>query len=95
MDTALVLVILVLLVVGATITGIPHRLESPALVTISVQQGDTIWGLAEKYPAPGLRTEETVDLLIRVNSLGEKMLLAGSTVQVPASSIENRLALKR
>lgn len=54
--------------------------------TIRVQSGDSLWSLAEEYPIEGLSTQETSDMIRKVNHLEHGSLAAGAHLKVPARS---------
>lgn len=51
---------------------------------IRIAGGDSLWSLARAHPVDGLRTEETVDLIRRLNDLHTPVIQPGQRLLVPA-----------
>lgn len=52
---------------------------------VKVDEGSSLWSLAEEHPAKGLTTQETSDLIRSKNHLTRGGLDAGSYLEVPVS----------
>lgn len=49
---------------------------------VRVTQGDTLWGLAKKYPIDSLSVEQTVFWLVEHNDLTDSQLVPGQQLTV-------------
>lgn len=52
---------------------------------VSVLPGDSLWSIAERHSIAGLSTEESVQVISEWNDLKSSMLVAGTTLTVPAA----------
>lgn len=90
-------VVLVCLIVLAVLGGLVWpRMSAPsrfATTTTTVEQGQTLWALAVAHPVSGLTTEQTADLIGRINGI-EGSLSAGSVVKVPAGPEHTAVAMR-
>lgn len=69
--------------------------HEPTVSQVRVRQGDTPWGLARAYPAEGLTTAETADLIVSLNGGKSSVLRAGDSVWVPvADSDSSEIAMR-
>ena len=88
--------ILLALAVALLLCAIASRAETPGKVLttrVRVEQGNTLWGIAQQNRAPGLSTAQTADLIAELNELRTSDLLAGSELKVPApGSMDTELA---
>jgi hypothetical protein len=50
---------------------------------VRVEAGDTLWSIASAHPVPGLRTEQTVDLIRRKNGMELSVVHVGQLLDVP------------
>lgn len=50
---------------------------------VRVEAGDTLWSIASAHPVPGLRTEQTVDLIRRTNGMEGSVVYVGQLLDVP------------
>lgn len=78
--TALGLIVVFLLATGPRGSAPASKASAPRAVT--VQQGDTLWGLAEAYAPDGIDPRAYVDLLTEVNGL-DSGLRAGMRIRLP------------
>ena len=78
--TALCLIVIFLLATGPSGSAPASKASAPRAVT--VQQGDTLWGLAEAYAPDGIDPRAYVDLLTEVNGL-DSGLRAGMRIRLP------------
>lgn len=82
---ALVSVPLVLALLGIALNGGGAVAGSTAApVTVTVQAGQSLWGLAEEL-APGAPTADVVADLVAVNGLSGASVLPGQVLIVPAA----------
>lgn len=91
----MILVVLVLLLLGGLMTS--RRPAAPDIPTMRVraEAGETLWTLASAYPVQGLSTDETAELIGRMNHSRSSALLQGAVVRVPAVPAESgTLALR-
>ena len=79
------IVIAALLIAGAVTAG-PHVQAPAATKTVQVQTGDTLWSIARAHPISGLSTAQTVDSIVRDNSLPSATLSAGQQLVVVAQA---------
>lgn len=56
----------------------------PAMQTIAVAPGDTLWELAVRHGSPDEDVRKTVDLIFRANHLTSTRLVVGQRLLVPA-----------
>lgn len=62
---------------------------------VRVEPGQTLWSLAKQYPVEGADTARTVEIIASLNGLHDGVILAGSTVRVPATRADqSRMALR-
>lgn len=61
---------------------------APSVQTVSVRVDatQTLWDLASAHPIEGLTTAQTVEHIKAINGLSTSQLLAGQTLDVPASA---------
>jgi hypothetical protein len=80
--TAVAAVGLALLIAVASYaaSGVP---EDVITRPVRVEAGDTLWSIASAHPVPGLRTEETVDLIRRTNGMDASVVYVGQLIDVP------------
>ena len=52
---------------------------------VRVERGDTLWAIAKQHRVSGLSTEQTADLIARLNNLDAPALVAGRELKVPVS----------
>jgi nucleoid-associated protein YgaU len=50
---------------------------------VRVERGDTLWAIAGKHAVDGLSTEQTADLIARLNHLDRHDLVVGTEIEVP------------
>ncbi len=89
---ALNLVILSLVVVTAIISmffnlasadrAFSRALSETDLVSIEVDSGESLWQIAESHPIDGLTTDQTVEAMIRWNSIESSRLVPGQELLV-------------
>lgn len=80
--------VLLALALALLLCALASRAEAPSTVPstrVRVEQGDTLWAIAKQHPVSGLSTEQTADLIARLNSLDAPALVAGSELKVPIS----------
>lgn len=79
---ALLIVLMVFAVLGFTFA--PPATEVPATsIEVRIAAGDTLWEIAERNPVEGMRTEELVDHIARVNGIEGGLVRVGTVVTVP------------
>jgi hypothetical protein len=82
-EIAALILIAVLLLAGALYTaGGQHREAVSA--RIRVEHGQTLWALASAHPVAGQTTEQTADLIARLNGLDRSEVVAGTVIRIPA-----------
>lgn len=81
------IVALLFVYLGATLGSRLLRNGEPPVVTVTVQKGDTLWTLSEKYGHPDDYILKRVDKLARLNEIqvGES-LRVGDVIQVPVEN---------
>ena len=52
---------------------------------VSVEQGESLWGISESHPVRGLSTQQVVSLIAEYNGLSDSVLQPGQTLLVPAT----------
>jgi type II secretory pathway component PulK len=78
----LVALMLSAVIIAAMLSSRPVELDVTTQ-RVLVRQGESLWTLAERYPAQGLSTRETVELLSEVNDLKSSTIVAGTSLDVP------------
>jgi len=80
----ILMALLTFTLIAATVISSAGASNPVDTVSVKVRGGDTLWGLAQSYPAPGLDTARTADLIAELNGLETSALRAGATIHVPA-----------
>ena len=93
LEIAALVVIAALLILGAIVTS-PHSAPAPALATLKVRAGDSLWTLAATHPIDGLTTRQVSELLVEANDLEGPLVIPGQTILVPVESPDQRLAAR-
>ncbi len=85
-ESVLATLVIVALFAAAWLSG--GSVSQPTVTTQSVRvvKGDTLWTLAERYPANGYSTAETVDLLVQMNDLDSPVIAENMVLSVPVDS---------
>ena len=78
--TALALIVVFLLATGPSGSAPASKASAPRAVT--VQEGETLWGLAERYAPEGVDLRAYVDLLTQANDL-DSGLRTGMRIRLP------------
>ncbi|MGB4592954.1 MAG: LysM peptidoglycan-binding domain-containing protein [Coriobacteriia bacterium] len=60
--------------------------EVDSTITVKIAPSDTLWDLARAYPVDGLTTAQTVAVIRDLNDMSTSAIVAGETLEVPASS---------
>ena len=93
-EIAIVSFLILLLMAAVLLTG--QGVGDPVSTTrVKVRPGDTLWALAARFPVEGRTTEQTADLLIRINGLDGSTIIAGQTLEVPAHAARDSLLALR
>lgn len=61
---------------------------------VMVEQGDTVWGLAQAYPVEGLTTADTAELIRRANGMASSVIHPGQRILVPDTEAGLRFAAR-
>jgi len=87
--------LVLLALVGAAVAS-SHQPVATGIETVSVrvESGDTLWGIASSCKVGGLDTARTADLIAELNGLKDPALIAGTTIRVPANSQQASLAMR-
>ena len=80
-----------LLLAGVTLTGHPAGYQVRS-TSVRVESGQTLWDLAESHPVAGMSTDQTAELIARLNNVGSRGLVAHTVVRVPAATPSESLA---
>lgn len=73
-----------LFLVGGTIVSDTEPEAAPAYSTVTVESGDTVWTIAEKYTGKNQDIRDTVQTILDLNGMKSSGdLQAGQTLQVP------------
>lgn len=88
-----------LLLIAMLLVAIPilsRSGDSPVATTseVKLEQGDTLWSVAESHPIEGFTTAEAVELIASMNGIKTATIAAGSTIEVPGDAGATELALK-
>jgi len=84
-ETFILIVLAILLILGiATSSGRSHAAQPTSRV--HVDAGDTLWSIAVAHPVEGQTTQQTAELIAEMNGPRAGVLIAGTTIRVPASS---------
>lgn len=57
-----------------------------ATVMVAVEEGDTLWSMAEDHPIDGLTTQQCVRWVIDRNGLDDAVLTPGQVLELPLGS---------
>ncbi len=90
----LVLMALVVALIAAALASRAPAADEVSTTTVRVEHGDTLWALARAHPAAGLSTEQTAELIGRMNGVDSEGLVAGCQVLVPSAPSGAALAAK-
>jgi len=80
--------VLLALAITLLLCALASRAETPSMVPstrVRVERGDTLWAIAKQHRVSGLSTEQTADLIARLNNLDAPALVAGRELKVPVS----------
>jgi len=61
---------------------------------VRIDEGQTLWRLAQDHPIEGLTTAQTVEVIEERNRLSTGSLQAGMTVQVPSGRSSSAVAMR-
>ena len=61
-----------------------QALEGVATTTVTVSEGDSLWGIAAERPVDGVETADLVRWIADANSLDDASLRPGQSLVVPA-----------
>lgn len=82
----LTLLIVAVFSLGVAVTAAAASPESsPAVTTVTVTQGESLWAVAERVN-PHADTREVVDAILQLNGLSSDTVIAGQQVDVPVFS---------
>lgn len=79
------LVAIALSLIAGTIITSSGGTEVESTTRVFVEQGDTAWTLARQHPVPGLTTQQTADLIAKMNANSSEGIQVGTAVMVPAA----------
>lgn len=66
------------------ITNKTDTSQNVELQTINVQNGDTLWNIAEEYAPVGMDIREYIYNICKINNITANQLSSGMTVMLPA-----------
>lgn len=83
MEWVALILIAALLLVG--IVSASNRLPGSdrASTQLRVERGETLWSIASQHPLPGMTTDQTVELLAKLNGDPSGALNAGTVIRIP------------
>ncbi|MDO5662656.1 MAG: LysM peptidoglycan-binding domain-containing protein [Brachybacterium sp.] len=83
---------LLLTVLGMIALGVPSAMagSEPAQVSVTVQEGDTLWGYAQEYAPADQDPRDFVWEVQQLNGLASSHLTAGMQIVVPTAAEEGR-----
>lgn len=64
---------------------ISDALDSLATETVTVHEGDTLWGIASERAPEGVSTADLVSWIKRTNALDGGLIVSGQQLEVPVS----------
>lgn len=67
--------------------ALSHNNEQAHLVQLKIEQGDTLWTLAEKYSG-NTPHHEWIDEIMKENELKAPVITAGQTLKIPEGQLE-------
>ena len=76
--------VVILLFAAAWFSG-RSALPRTDTTSIRVEQGDTLWSLAERHQVDGMTTAQTVELLAQLNQIDDATIRVGDVLDVPAA----------
>lgn len=83
----LVVALALVFAMGIAIRNVAAGSIATTKATITVQPGDTLWALAEKYGEPDVYILQRVDDLARANGIGRNQVLrVGQTLVIPIAN---------
>lgn len=92
-EAAVAILVVVALVIIAATSG--SHVTAPSVTrTVVISSGETLWALAVANPVQGLSTEQTVDLIVRMNALDRSDISVGQQIALPASADASALAMR-
>ena len=62
---------------------------------VFVEQGDTLWSLAQAHPVSGHTTEQTARLIAELNSLDTSEVTAGHVIKLPQAGDQAPMLAQR
>lgn len=69
-----------------TLNSFATSVMDSASQTITVQNSDTLWSIAESNPIEGVSTEQQINWIKERNNLDTSLLRAGQTLEIPSVS---------
>lgn len=84
LEALCVLAVAASLILAAALSGAGRPHEVSSVTAVRVQKAQTLWELASDHPVPGQETLQTIETIRELNGLGDRTLLEGTVVLVPA-----------
>ncbi|HSJ38466.1 MAG TPA: LysM peptidoglycan-binding domain-containing protein [Planococcus sp. (in: firmicutes)] len=64
-----------------------HNYEQAHIVQLKIEQGDTLWALADEYSG-NIPHHEWIDEIMKENNLTAPVIAAGQTLKIPEGQID-------
>lgn len=84
-----------LLALACVLPGLDRAPSAANTSSVRVQQGDTLWDIAEVYRCEGMSTAEAVSLIKSLNGIDGASISPGQRLTVPAPETDGQYAYLR
>jgi len=87
-----------LAIAAALVYGVFATASRPAAAgsqsRVRVEQGESLWAIAQAHPMPGQTTAQVADAIAEMNGMRDSRVAAGQYLMVPAAQEEVALAAR-
>ncbi|MFZ5354208.1 MAG: cell division suppressor protein YneA [Bacillota bacterium] len=81
--TFLVIISIAISVILFTVIADAKEYNSHDTIQVTVERGDTLWGLAEKYAADNMDLRDYINDVIQINELKTANIMPGQVIILP------------